>query len=396
MVQDREIVMLTNAIAPDKLGGLERYVRELSAALVRSGRRVSILTKRVNLDDPLEEIGVDGVRIVRHRVPTKERPTFALEYPFAVAAGIRHGLHEVSPEAIIHGHYAFTSLPVSLSRRPYLQTFHAPVHKEVLAERGGSYLLPGPVQRASVRSVREAERLVVSRATSNVVLSEFMRRELSELSARAGARALVIPGGIDTDWFCPGPGTQDPWATHGAPLLFAARRLTERTGVVELVEAMVAVRATLPGVRLAIAGEGHQRADVEQAIARHDLSSSIRLLGRISEEDLRSWYQAADLVITPTQELEGFGLATAEAMACGTPCVVTPVGANTELVHALDPMLVTHDPSPAGLAEGIVRLVQSGRLAMLGDDARSIVTHAWSWDSVATSYLEVYATMKDR
>ena len=49
----------------------------------------------------------------------------------------------------------------------------------------------------------------------------------------------------------------------------------------------------------------------DHEIVRLGLSGSVTMLGRVSDEDLVSWYQRADLVITPTQELEGFGLATA-------------------------------------------------------------------------------------
>ena len=40
------VLMVTNAVAPDKLGGLERYVRELAATLVRKGHDVTTLSKR--------------------------------------------------------------------------------------------------------------------------------------------------------------------------------------------------------------------------------------------------------------------------------------------------------------------------------------------------------------
>lgn len=57
--------MVTNAVAPDKLGGLERYVRELAATLVRKGHDVTTLSKRTALDQPSAETGDDGVRLLR-------------------------------------------------------------------------------------------------------------------------------------------------------------------------------------------------------------------------------------------------------------------------------------------------------------------------------------------
>ena len=140
-------LMLTDAVAPDKLGGLERYVRELSAALVAKGLGVTVVTKQVKEEDPLDEEGTDGVHIVRQPVPSKDRLTFALQYPTAVGLGTVRHVRRLGPGCVVHGHYAITTLPVGLTRRPYLYTFHAPVHKEMLSERGGSYALPGPSSR---------------------------------------------------------------------------------------------------------------------------------------------------------------------------------------------------------------------------------------------------------
>jgi glycosyltransferase involved in cell wall biosynthesis len=392
-----EVLMLTNAVAPDKLGGLERYVRELSASLVAKGMPVTVLTKQVNPGDPLDEVADDGVHIVRHRVPSKEKRTFAVQYPVYVSAGILRHLRTAGPRTLVHGHYAITSLPVSFGRRPYVYTFHAPVNKEMLSERGGSYALPGATQRTAVRGLRTAERHVVSRASRAVVLSRFMRDELGELSEASATTSCLIAGGIDTHWFSPGPRVRTAWAADADPLLFAARRLTARTGVTELVEAMPEVVARHPGARLAVAGDGHLRADIERRIVALGVGDHVRLLGRVSDEDLREWYRAADLTVTPTQELEGFGLSTAEALAVGTPALVTPVGANPELVQDLEARLVAGGATPAHLARAICRLVdEAGLLARLRGPARDHAHPRWSWGQVADRYLELYRTGVDR
>ena len=269
--------------------------------------------------------------------------------------------------------------------------FQAPVHKEMLLERGGSYALPKATQKTAVRALRIAERRVVSKARATVVLSEFMRGELGELSSATARDSQLIPGGIDTDWFSPGPSGRDGWAMSADPLLFAARRLTTRTGVIELVQAMPKVLARLPAARLAIAGDGHEREAIAREIDRLGLADKVRLLGRISDCDLLQWYRDADLTVTPTQSLEGFGLATGESMAVGTPALVTPVGANPELVRDLHPLLIAPGQQPAQLSEGICRLLETpGLLDRLGREARSHAHPRWSWDHVATRYLELY------
>src|ERR1700730_14286773 len=112
------VLMLTNAIAPDKLGGLDGYVRELSAALVSLGLPVTVLAKRVSPDDPPVEIGKDGVRIHRHRVPDKRKRAFALQYPAYVSAGVVGQLRVRQPGCLVHCHYPFTSLPLVFTSLP--------------------------------------------------------------------------------------------------------------------------------------------------------------------------------------------------------------------------------------------------------------------------------------
>ncbi|HXN62716.1 MAG TPA: glycosyltransferase family 4 protein [Acidimicrobiales bacterium] len=385
------VLMLTNAVSPDKLGGLERNVRELSSALARKGMSVTVLTKQVREEDSPIEVGTDGVRIVRHRVPNKSNPAFAVLYPFYVAAGVFGELRRLAPRTVIHGQYPITSLPVALTNRPYVYTFHAPVHKEMLLERSDSYTLPTVIQSGAVASLRKAERRVVKSARSTVVLSEFMRAELGQLSATSAGTSQLIPGGIDTRFFSPGLRLRDAWATSADPLIFSARRLTTRTGVLELVRAFPSVLARHRSARLAVAGDGHERDAVSNEIRRLGLTTEVRLLGRISNDDLLQWYRNADLTVTPTQLLEGFGLSTGESLAVGTPALVTPVGANAELVRDLHPLLVAPGPHPSELAEGICRLLDPPELLVrLRTNARSHAHPRWSWDHVSDRYLDLY------
>jgi glycosyltransferase involved in cell wall biosynthesis len=79
----------------------------------------------------------------------------------------------------------------------------------------------------------------------------------------------------------------------------------------------------------------------------------VRLVGRVSDEELRDWHRAADLFVLPTVAYEGFGMVTAEALASGTPVVGTPIGATPELLTPLDPRLVTAGTEPAQLADAV-------------------------------------------
>ncbi|MDX6645936.1 MAG: hypothetical protein QOK40_1663, partial [Miltoncostaeaceae bacterium] len=202
--------MLTNAVGPDKLGGLERYVRELSAALVRAGAAVTVLSKQVDPSHPTTEIGADGVRLIRHPVPPKSSPWFAARYPMSAVGPVLRAVR-ARPRAVVHAHFPTLALPLELTRRAFVYSFYAPVHRELLSERQGSYTLPLAAQPLAVAALRRAERRVTARATAIVVLSEYAREELAELCPAAATGAHVWPGGLDLDRFTPGPRRRDEW-----------------------------------------------------------------------------------------------------------------------------------------------------------------------------------------
>jgi glycosyltransferase involved in cell wall biosynthesis len=380
--------MVTNSIAPDALGGLDRYARELSAALVREGLDVTVVTKRGKPELAPFEQGEDGVRIHRFELPQRSDPLYAPRYALAPWRAVSRQLR-AAPDAIVHGHFAVQTLPVTFMRRPFLFSFQSPVHKEVLAER--EFPLARPLHTGTVQLVKAIERRVVSHAARNVVLSHFMRDQLAELSPRAAREALVLPGAVDLERFTPGEGIDHPWIRDASPLLFTARRFVPRTGVAELVRAMPAIRRRLPSARLAVAGAGPLEAEIRTDIARLGLQDSVTLLGRISEEHLVRWYRSATLVVMPTQELEGFGLTTAEAMACGTPVVGTPAGSVPEVVGRLDPRLVATSATSAGIAAKVVEVAaEDGYLSGLRARARRAVDPDLSWRTTARAFIQEY------
>jgi glycosyltransferase involved in cell wall biosynthesis len=186
------------------------------------------------------------------------------------------------PDTVVHAHIPVTALPLAMSRIPFLYTFHAPMWRELLDERQGTYRLPAALARPAVAGVRSAERLVLRRAAGTCVLSEFMRGEMSDLSPGAAARAQLLPGGIDVGRFRPEPGAAR--AGTRSPLLFTARRLTPRTGVDRLVSAMPEILHAHPETRLMVAGTGELDPELRRLAGRLGVAERVRFLGRVSED----------------------------------------------------------------------------------------------------------------
>jgi glycosyltransferase involved in cell wall biosynthesis len=387
------IVMVTNNALEDKIGGQERYVRELASALSRRGAEVSIVAKRRNPGTPRRELCADGVTLERYPVPSKANPLYAPLYPLYTARGVRARTRRRA-RTVIHVHMGLPALPLALAREPYLLTFHAPVWRELLSERQGTYLLPPGTRTLATGSLRRVEGLVATRASATVVLSEFMRSELARLSPRTAEQATLLPGGIDTTRFTPAANGRSAGRDR-EPVLFTARRLTRRTGVDQLIRAMPTIARARPDVRLKIAGAGPMERELRDLARALGLGRSVEFMGRISDAELVAAYRRSTLVVLPTRELEGFGLTTAEALACGAAVIGTPAGATPELLEPVDPALVTAGAAAAEIADSITTLLlQPERLRGIRDRALARVVPAMSWDRVADRYLEIYERLQ--
>jgi glycosyltransferase involved in cell wall biosynthesis len=386
-----KVIIVGNTTPPDKMGGLGRYTRELAGALVAAGCDVKLLVKRVDPRSPSRERTFDGVDLIRHDVLDKRNPLFAPTYPFLTARGVLGPLRTLADEqTIIHTHFPVTALPIALSGRRFIHTFHAPVWEELLDERQASYFLPTPVQGLAVTGIRGAERQVMNRAREVFVLSDFMRRRLHEISPHAADRALVLPGGIDTGRFAPQTTTER--APTSAPRLFTARRMSPRMGLDVLIAAMPTVLAHHPSATLAIAGTGEMEGLLRSMSTTLGIAGRIEFLGRISDQELVMEYCRATLAVMPTTKLEGFGLTTAEALACGTPVVGTAVGATPEILAPISRALLAPTATAPALASTIIALLDDpAKLRRIADVARRRVAPEMDWTTIAARYIEVYA-----
>jgi glycosyltransferase involved in cell wall biosynthesis len=164
----------------------------------------------------------------------------------------------------------------------------------------------------------------------------------------------VVPGGVDLARFQPPvdrAAIRRHWGLTPEDFLFlAVRRLDPRMGLELLVEAFAEVAERHPRARLWMTGRGPAEPMLRERIARLHLEERVRLLGFLPEPDLPGLLGAADVTLMPSLDLEGFGLATAESLACGTPVLGSRAGATPELLEPLDPGLLFEPGSRPALA----------------------------------------------
>jgi len=163
-----------------------------------------------------------------------------------------------------------------------------------------------------------------------------------------GERIRVHHTGVDQSVFRP----QDRAAAKAGqgvsgPLVVSAGNLIPLKGHALLIDAMV----DLPGVSLLIAGRGPEQEALSARIAQRGLSDRVRLLGALPHDRLPALFAAADVVAAPSSS-EGLANIWVEALACGTPIVITDVGGAREVVDRPAAGRLV-ERTPAAIAEGI-------------------------------------------
>jgi glycosyltransferase involved in cell wall biosynthesis len=196
----------------------------------------------------------------------------------------------------------------------------------------------------SIPGVGAVTRGTLARADAVIAVSDYLRRELVAKLPTLEDRMHVVDCGVDLDRFR-GRDQKDArtklgWHDEG-PLFLYVGTLDERKNVVRLADAFERLNAG----SLAFVGDGPLRAALEGR-------PRVRLVGRVSHEQVADWIAACDVLCQPSL-VEPFGQALLEAMASERPVLATRVGGPPEFVTTESGVLV--DPESVDSIEAGLR-----------------------------------------
>lgn len=402
------VLVATHDLYPDpESGGTGRYVYETARRFVERGHRVSVITRRRGGVARRETVAGIDVRRYDLAVAGESAPTVLRQLPAARQA-VRDHVAAVSrpdrPDVVsfqgpvtsllVHGAVSRLVDEASLAPVPRVTTFHSPWPTEYAIRTRNNPGNSSLRRWLNVATRRALERRVLARSDAAITLSDYMRGQLQEVYG-AVVETTVVPGGVDPERFTPNAGVYEPMVGDG-PAFLTVRRLSERMGLDVLLEAFVAVRREHPDARLYVAGNGPLRERLERLAARLGVADRTTFLGYVPDEDLPAAYATADVFVLPTTTLEGFGLATLEALASGTPVVATPVGGTVEVLAGLrarlpvDPLVDA--PSEAALAEGMSAwaALDGAERERAGDACRRYARERYDWNRTVSALLAEY------
>ncbi len=209
-------------------------------------------------------------------------------------------------------------------------------------------------------------------AAGLLAVSDAMRRDMAAIGIDVQKIAVHYTG-IDTARFHPGDraAARAALGMDDTPAILTVGALIPRKGQALVIEAL----AALPGVHYWLAGAGEAERDYRALAARLGLADRVHLLGPVANADLPQLYRAADAVVMPSAS-EGLANAWVEALACGTPIVISDAGGAAELVTApVAGRIVAR--TPGAIADAVHAILAAPPLS--GDVAASLGGR-FDWD----------------
>jgi len=371
------IALFASAFHPH-FGGVEELVRQLAHELQRRGHGVIVLTNRWPRNLPAFE-EFEGLPVYRLPFRTSEQSLKSKISYRLTHEGIcektqrildRHAIDVLHVQCVSsNAHYALRAR--ARRPRPLVVTLQGELTMDAnrIFERSKG-------ARATLReALREAE--VVTGCSSKTV------RDAEGFLGGPLPDARTIFNAANLDDFA----QAKPW-THAQPYIFALGRLVPQKGFDLLIEAYA--DAALPAHDLLIAGDGPERARLEQLIQRRGLEGRVHLLGRAGRPQVASLFLGCSFFALPSRADEGLPVVCAEAMAAGKAVVAARAGGTPEAVLDGENGIIFEKEDRPALVAGLRRLAGDPALRERFGAAGVRRSVQFSWPNITEQYLAAY------
>src|SRR5467141_3300984 len=356
-------------------GGSGVVATELGMELAARGHDVHFISYA-----PPIRMNRNGERLHFHEVEVVSYPLFDHPpYTLALATKMLE-VYESESLDLLHVHYA---IPHSVSallarsmaaprRLPFITTLH-----------GTDITLVG-----SNRSYLPITRFSIEQSDGVTSISHYLLKEtLKDFDIKRPIE--VIPNFVNCDLYnsIPDKGLRAQWAPGGEPILMHLSNFRPVKRLPDVLEIFALVREKMPA-KLVLIGDGPDRGAAEYIVRKKKLVRDVHFLGK--QDRVYQLLSQADLFLLPS-DMESFGLAALEAMACEVPVVASNVGGVPEVIeHGVDGYL--HEPrdvkAAAGYALEILSRQDRGRA--MGQTARINARKKYCANDVIPLYEEYY------
>ncbi|BBX08085.1 GDP-mannose-dependent alpha-(1-6)-phosphatidylinositol dimannoside mannosyltransferase [Mycolicibacterium aichiense] len=321
------VAQVANFYGP-RSGGLRTAVDRLGAEYCAAGHEVFLIVPGPTATHTTLPSGVTRISVPARAIP------FTGGYRAVMPAPVTTLLEQLAPNAIeVSDRFTLRSLGRWGARQGVTTVMIS--HERL--DRLTGQIMP---KRLARRIADLANRRTAANYDTVLCTTSFAREEFDRIGA---TNVMTVPLGVDLDMFHPRrfcTRTRNRWAAPGQVLLVHCGRLSVEKRADRSIDALAALRDSGVDARLVIAGDGPMRARLQRQAAR----LPVDFTGFIdSRNAVATLLASADVALAPGPH-ETFGLAALEALACGTPAVVSRTSALSEILTSDSGACADNDP----------------------------------------------------
>ncbi len=380
------ILMLSWEFPPKVVGGLARHVDELSAALVRQGHDVHVIT--ANAENAPEFEVYKGIKVYRVKSFRTKHLNFIDEILQLNLGMLEHAIKLLKTEHFdfVHAHdWLVAHAALTLKRSfgtPIITTIHATEH--------GRW---SGIHNELQNYIHSTEWLLNYESIGTIVCSYYMKNELQTIFGLPSNKLYVLPNGVEAKKF---DIDFDQWnfrrnfVHDDEKLVMSVGRMVPEKGFQVLTDAALRVLQNYNNVRFIVAGKGGMLDSLRAKAERLGISNKVTFWGYMSDEDLNKLFIVSDVAVFPSL-YEPFGITAIEGMAAGTPIVVSDAGGLGEIVDHGYTGIKTYKGNSDSLAWGILELLYNPDYSNeIRKNAYNKVLNVFNWDKIAVDTTNVY------
>jgi len=253
------------------------------------------------------------------------------------------------------------------------------------------------------RFARKTAKALLGSAAAVVANSQWTREQAQKVLRELGLDPLaesvrLVPLGTDPEQFRPGIDTRavrTRYGVNGGAWVLTVARLEAYKGVDMALRAVAQCRSDGVDVNYLVVGTGKKRKEYQRLAEELKIAAHVRFVGNVPEAELPAVFNIANAYVGVSRRadgsrVEGFGVALAEASACGLPVIAGQSGGLAEAVHDGETGLVVNPDDPEAVATALKRLVSDQLFARrLGQAGRKAIETYYNWDRVIRDLLDI-------
>jgi glycosyltransferase involved in cell wall biosynthesis len=370
-------ICMVSSYYPPHIGGVERYVQNLSKELASQGHAITVVTTNSEGLEP--EGAIDGINILRFPCHNIAKARFPFLKKNSEYNDLFNKLETEKYDAIILNQrfYRITKLAVALSKATnsplYLiehVTGHFTVHNKILDFFGHLY----------EHNITSYLKKHISNAFG---VSNACTRWLEHFGIKANE---VIPNGISKNEkidksYNPRVEFEIP---ESSKIFFHAGRLVEEKGIKIMIEAFKSLIDKGLDAHLIISGDGPLLKDIINI-----KNDRILATGVLSHNKVMAIISQSDCVVIPSYYPEGLPTLILEAGYCKRPIIATSMGGTTEIIYNEINGMIVEPKSKEQLRNAMSNIYNNSEKAnVMGEALHQTVMNEYTWDKIANKLIE--------